>query len=223
MKAILTHFSETPIETLHQRKYEPLRDGPITFKPQGLWLSDESGKDGWKSWCEGEKFRLEGLKYSKEFECDTFDWAVLKSPEDIHRFSSVYKCKRSEELGLKSGYVCWDRVMKDYKGILITPYQWDCRLDGRTFWYYPWDCASACVWDLSTVKPIGEKQWMKEQNQSPSTPSKSSPASKESTDSQASSKMRDLKRPLSFRPFASLQNSTKKGSDGSPSTLNTPN
>lgn len=49
-----------------------------------------------------------------------------------------------------------DRCSKSvYDG---APYQWECRLDRDTFWYYSWDCASACIWNLQAVRPLVEAQ-----------------------------------------------------------------
>jgi hypothetical protein len=28
-------------------------------------------------------------------------------------------------------------------------------MERETFWYYSWDCASACIWNLSAVEPVG--------------------------------------------------------------------
>jgi hypothetical protein len=36
--------------------------------------------------------------------------------------------------------------------LLITPYIWSCRLDFN--WYYTWDCASGCFWDVSCLHRI---------------------------------------------------------------------
>jgi len=37
-------------------------------------------------------------------------------------------------------------VSKEYDGIEIAPYQWDARLS--LIWYYGWDVASGCIWNL---------------------------------------------------------------------------
>ncbi len=46
----------------------------------------------------------------------------------------------------------WDKVKDKYQGIIIAPYQWECRLALETCWYYGWDCASGCIWDLDCIK-----------------------------------------------------------------------
>ena len=37
-------------------------------------------------------------------------------------------------------------------GIIISPYQWDCRLALESGWYYGWDCSSGCIWDISCIQ-----------------------------------------------------------------------
>lgn len=44
----------------------------------------------------------------------------------------------------------WSAVAAQYGGILIAPYQWKRRLE--LTWYYGWDCASGCAWDLSLIE-----------------------------------------------------------------------
>ena len=48
----------------------------------------------------------------------------------------------------------WQDVALDYQGILIAPYQWSLRLDKDFRWYYMWDCASGCIWDLSAIASL---------------------------------------------------------------------
>ena len=42
--------------------------------------------------------------------------------------------------------VDWAAVAERWDGIEIAPYQWGCRMDVRTRWYYGWDVASGCLW-----------------------------------------------------------------------------
>ena len=44
------------------------------------------------------------------------------------------------------------KVMDEYDGIIIAPYQYSCRLmNSSTAWYYGWDCASGCIWNLGCI------------------------------------------------------------------------
>jgi len=50
--------------------------------------------------------------------------------------------------------VNWTAVMERYGGIEIAPYNWELRLDQRTWWYYTWDVASGCIWDRSALREL---------------------------------------------------------------------
>ena len=63
----------------------------------------------------------------------------VKNVAAIDAFSREY-------IGLYKN-IDWHRVCARYDGILIAPYLSARRLNLP--WYYPWDCASACVWNSS--------------------------------------------------------------------------
>ena len=46
------------------------------------------------------------------------------------------------------------KVMLDRRvdGIIIAPYQWYCRM--TVDWYYTWDCASGCIWNLDAIESV---------------------------------------------------------------------
>jgi hypothetical protein len=61
----------------------------------------------------------------------------------------------------------WPKVSERYDGVVIAPYVWSLRMgdyemiEGRmrktpdsaiSDWYYPWDCASGCIWKASAIK-----------------------------------------------------------------------
>ena len=143
----LSHFTE--IERwnyVENRKYE-LFGGGIGRKPKGLWLSDEQGY-GWKEWCHSEHFSA--CTYEHKFDVDLNKILYLKTVDDVLDFSRAYA------RGSYSAKIDWTDTVKDYSGILITPYQWDCRLNMACEWYYGWDCASGCFWDLSCLTKINE-------------------------------------------------------------------
>lgn len=142
---ILHHFSpkSMPIDT--SRGY--IQKSAYAFKPVGLWLSDESADVSWSKWCKGQNFNLKRLTHCTSVLCDVTKWVVLDTVPKILKFSKKY-------MGEGRLYLKWEEVAKDYSGILISPYQWSLRFDPRAHWYYSWDCASACVWDLSTIIPL---------------------------------------------------------------------
>ncbi len=47
----------------------------------------------------------------------------------------------------------WAKVAEHYDGLIIAPYQWSRRYDGPS-WYYGWDCASGCIWNLDAIAAV---------------------------------------------------------------------
>ena len=126
----------------------------MTSKPHGLWVSVEDFEEdeNWKTWCETEKFRVECLKYRYLVTINPKAKIIyLKTTEEITEFGKTYAWD-----GLLSDeYIYalnWDHLMSEYDGIIIAPYQWDCRFGSLTSWYYGWDCASGCIWNIKHVK-----------------------------------------------------------------------
>ena len=142
----LFHYSSEPWTLDRSRTY--VRDlDRMWFKPTGLWLSVG---DDWERWCRGEEFNLEGLRYKTEVVLVS-DANVLRlaDEDDIDRFTQKYTDHLSHNR--MPGYVNWMPVVQQYSGIIIAPYCWPRRLTDHTMWYYSWDCASACIWDLSAI------------------------------------------------------------------------
>lgn len=125
-----------------------------THKPRGLWLSAEDDtpeSHGWKDWCEGEAFWLDNLKWRTEITLHP-DANVLRlaTAQEIVAFSDRY-CDLPYPL---HDWVNWPRVVPLYQGIIIAPYQWRLRLEHGMIWYYGWDCASGCIWDLAAIDSV---------------------------------------------------------------------
>lgn len=147
---ILSHFTAKPFVFRPRRKYKIESSRFPPMKPRGLWLSDE--KDfGWKQWCDEQQWNLSSLVHRTDFVVlDNSQWLVLDNAQKILEFTREFKIPDEKFAVLRS--IDWARVQKEYAGILISPYQWSLRFHAETFWYYGWDCASACVWNLKTVK-----------------------------------------------------------------------
>lgn len=146
---ILTHFSNNDFKFNAKRRYpKPILIEP---KPKGLWLSDESDY-GWHKWCTESNFSTNSMETVVDFQCDIKKWIHISTSEMLDKFAENYM--QSHPSAETLNFINWTKVRKDYSGILISPYQWKSRL-GKHWWYYGWDCASACVWDLSTIKMIG--------------------------------------------------------------------
>lgn len=146
----LTHYSKDKFILDPERKYEQFNgeaDSLINpLKPRGLWLSDDSDY-GWAEWCQSEEFELNKLKMKTKFLVNPEKLIILRSHEDVKNFDLEYRfnpfCFRALYL------INWNRVKDKYSGVLVTPYCYKARWDFT--WYYGWDCASACVWDLSIL------------------------------------------------------------------------
>jgi hypothetical protein len=143
----LNHYSDKPINFDPTHMYE-LRKKP--FKPDGLWLSDERSDDGWRSWCENQPFGLDRLVTKTIFQLEVKQCLWLRHYQDIKDFTMLYRVADEHKFLCR---INWEKVMRDYKGLLITPYCWEARYE--FIWYNGWDCASACIWDLSIIKEVG--------------------------------------------------------------------
>lgn len=146
----LTHFSENPMEFDLAREYrQGTSEQPDTLlKPRGLWLSDEAAEMPWSRYAVEEAGWGDAVKHKVDFECDTSNWLVITNEAELLEFNSLYRVT-SDRGNLMNLVKDWNAVSQRYAGIVITPYIWQCRLN--IMWYYGWDCASACVWDLSTI------------------------------------------------------------------------
>lgn len=160
----LFHYSPRIIGGLSPDYFDKFRehwpeDG--SMKPVGLWISVEEFEDdvNWFEWCKDEQFRLKSLQYKYSVKVDP-DARILhlKSEEDILNFSLDYSANDPYDFARRypgnSAYIymiSWKQVKAKYDGIMIAPYQWKCRLAGESTWYYPWDCASACIWNLDKI------------------------------------------------------------------------
>jgi len=119
------------------------------IKPSGLWLSIGSE---WDDWCKANKFRQ---NWNKEKTA-----VVLKKHAKILRISNA---KEIDEFTKKYGVesknwgttlINWKKVTGDYQGIIIAPYISSRRNTPHTLWYYGWDIASGCIWDVDAVKEL---------------------------------------------------------------------
>jgi hypothetical protein len=140
----LTHYSADPFSIDRARTY--VQDD--TFKPRGLWVSVD-GEDDWPSWCRGEEFRLDKLEHFTRLRLTPGAQVLsLCTPSDLDSFTRTYG------VPVERGYafIDWSAVARGHGGLVIAPYQWSRRLS--LTWYYPWDCASGCIWDLTAVELV---------------------------------------------------------------------
>src|SRR5665213_371457 len=142
----LFHYGRGEIQAVHSVK----QDNPVhRFKPNGLWLSVEHWDGGWREWCENENFVLGVIVHQVRLS-DAANVLWLRSAGDIDDFHYKYASRIFP--GIEIMYPDWPAISAQYHGIVIAPYCWERRLDGKASdWYYPWDCASACIWDRAAI------------------------------------------------------------------------
>lgn len=143
------HYAHAPIHEL-RLDHDYTGSERAYFKPCGLWYSAPCDDDGWEHWCALERFNIGAYKHV--LTVDLSRLLVLRDAIDIDAFSERY---RRPDLAPYERHrtIDWPRVAKEYAGIEIAPYQWSRRLDGPEIsrWYYSWDCASGCIWDLTAI------------------------------------------------------------------------
>ena len=164
----LIHYTGKPIESLERRCYKQ-NDMCFQAKPTGLWISVEGTERfpdnyTWKEWCESEGFAIENLAFSYEvILADVANILHLKTSDDINEFTKLFPLKsRHWPEEIDTYQLDWNSVKEKYQGIIISPYQWDCRLNCDNGWYYGWDCSSGCIWDIGCIK---EFNLMKEEGE----------------------------------------------------------
>ncbi len=138
----LSHYTSKPFTLDTSYVYRQDNDH---FKPRGLWLSVD-GEYDWKQWCADNDFS--DCSYRTEIIiAPDANILHLRTVEDIDKFTQAFS--KGERYSYRN--IRWAHVAQLYQGLVITPYQWERRNHVDTFWYYSWDCASGCVWDMSIV------------------------------------------------------------------------
>lgn len=172
---ILEHYGTETLEW-PPRQYDQ-KDSPYrNFKPWGLWVSVK-GKDDWPWWCEAENFRLDQLAIRTIVHlAKDANIKLITSGPEIEAFTAEYGYDVLEGKGgnyplrgkIEHIQIDWQRVAKEYDGIIIAPYLWSHRLawrqeDGENVhrvsnWYYGWDCASGCIWNAKAIARFEEME-----------------------------------------------------------------
>lgn len=140
----LIHYSHDalvgPIKSYKQDEGRPVTRGD---KPNGFWISVKGERD-WPEFCYNERWNLESFKVAYEVHLKP-DAHILK----IQDSTSLRLFDKQYRSGVRLDTIAWHVVARQYSGIIIAPYCYDCRYDLQ--WYYPWDVASGCIWDSSVI------------------------------------------------------------------------
>lgn len=155
MSETLKHYARGDFAGL-DRDYDYSRRRVRDDKPTGFWVSVQ-GPDDWYEWCTREEFCVSDL--SNEYDVTLAPGAnVLRIDnlgdlEDLtYRYPALTAEWRRSSVWADERYPDWPRIAAEFDGIIIAPYQWAARLD--LFWYYAWDCASGCIWNLDAIESV---------------------------------------------------------------------
>ena len=152
----LSHYSNEVVTSVRPEAQAEKKHS----KPKGFWVSVD-GPNDWKEWCTSEYYAGFGAIRHRVILSDSARILHLKSVFDIDCFHEEYSENVDWHFMPHIKYPNWQRVASEYDGIIIAPYQWQRRFDGEASgWYYPWDCASGCIWNgniISNIFPIIEQ------------------------------------------------------------------
>ena len=153
------HYSDEPLNKLDDvPTKEQSENGP---KPRGIWFS--VGED-WVNWLKDSHFDMH-----PDFPWHKQTALVLKKKAKVLRISNAKQMDSftKKYYGVdeylpdintpkwKPGQMInWQRVAQDYDGIIIAPYIGSRRLEPHTMWYYGWDVASGCVWNIDAIRML---------------------------------------------------------------------
>ena len=154
----LMHYAAQEVWFDPDRRYEQRE--PHSFgKPEGFWVSVE-GEDDWPSWCRGEECFIDSLAVAHQVTLvDRPNLLIVSTPVGIDSLTATYAVQTEWERRFswkvnnrRKWPIDWREVSRDYDGVIIAPYQWSRRME--TEWYYGWDCASGCIWNLDAIASV---------------------------------------------------------------------
>lgn len=137
------HLSKYPIHKLEERHYIQKSDD----KPNGFWYGFG---DKWIDWAEvaGPEYMGE---YVYEVDINGSNVLQIKNHSEIIEFTREYGSSEQIVPGVIF-FIDWPRIELKYDGIEVNPYIGQARTDEKTLWYYTWDIASGCIWNMDKVK-----------------------------------------------------------------------
>lgn len=153
-EATLMHYITEPLMFDGDRTYEQAE--PRTFgKPVGFWVS-VAGEDDWATFAT-DNMDSARLNHTQR--------VTLAAEANILRINTAYELDvfakhNAVETDYERRYarpwnkwpIDWRAVAEKYDGIIIAPYAWSRRM--ICDWYYGWDCASGCIWNLDAIASV---------------------------------------------------------------------
>lgn len=149
-KVVRLHYSRHPLVLPIDRLTHYGTSRRDFFKPIGFWYS---AGDAWLEWCKSEMPDWVGT-HVYEVDVSAANVLALTTPMAVKRFHEEYRVTTSPTGRFYN--IDWGRVAEKYDGVEIIPYHHSIRLDIELLWYYGWDVASGCVWNVDkiVVKPV---------------------------------------------------------------------
>jgi len=153
----LVHYTATSMAIALGTRAIP-QSGRRHDKPDGLWVSVG---DSWRQWCEAEEYaefgslskerglRAAGIRVFEITPSPNAKLLVLSTSLGLDAFTRKYRDSDDRYAAIE-----WKSVAEIYDGIIIAPYQWSRRHEHM--WYYPWDCASGCIWNHRAIESARE-------------------------------------------------------------------
>jgi hypothetical protein len=148
-------FTKDPFILNRDIRYEVV----CARKPLGLWVSDQHDDINWPQWCVANYYNIHKLRFKTCLNVDITNVLVVdteKKMEELQDKWSYVEIYRGS--GPYLVHPDWDVLSQEYKGNIISPYQDKYRLDLKYQWYYGWDCASGCLWNLDCIKEVGTSE-----------------------------------------------------------------
>lgn len=137
------HMSKKPFE-LEKRNFIQNK----RMKPSGFWYGFGGA---WIDWVRSEMPDWEG-KYIYNVDIGNTNVLQINTHMELMKFTREYQANSNEFGYIREDgeSIDWKKVASKYDGIEINPYQFEARY--QYMWYYGWDIASGCIWNLNNVK-----------------------------------------------------------------------
>ena len=118
-------------------------------KPKGLWYGIGDNwikwiKSGMPNWDHKNVYRLN---------IDDSKMKVIRTYDELIAFDKEYG---TNETYNGDRMIDWGKVANKYRGIEIAPFIFEGHMNIE--WYYGWDVASGCIWDVSCIKNVKKLQ-----------------------------------------------------------------
>lgn len=142
------HLAQRPLKFKKNKKYKQQK----TLKPEGFWYAIDNA---WIEWCRSEMPEWEHEYLYEIILGPKTNLLYISNYKELIEFTNDYQVKTPEPfIGRCVNYnINWPLVAFKYDGIEINPYIYEARF--KLLWYYGWDVASGCIWNLRDVTMQG--------------------------------------------------------------------